>query len=116
MKTHPASIVCLTCLAAALGCSGSPDPVEPPAISGTFSIVAADPAAGVCGAAVASKYPAVGKVVTGDGNPYRYLVESIRTFPNQDKFKAMIEQAGFAKASYRNLTGGVVAIHSGWRI
>jgi demethylmenaquinone methyltransferase/2-methoxy-6-polyprenyl-1,4-benzoquinol methylase len=60
--------------------------------------------------------PAVGKVVTGDGHPYRYLVESIRTFPKQDEFKAMIEAAGFAKVSYRNLTGGVVAIHSGWRI
>lgn len=60
--------------------------------------------------------PAVGKVVTGDGHPYRYLVESIRTFPPQDKFKAMIAQAGFANAAYRNLTGGVAAIHSGWRI
>lgn len=60
--------------------------------------------------------PAVGKVVTGDGHPYRYLVESIRTFPKQDDFKTMIERAGFANVSYRNLTGGVVAIHSGWRI
>ncbi len=60
--------------------------------------------------------PAVGKVVTGDGQPYRYLVESIRTFPDQEKFKALIEQAGFSRVSYRSLTGGVVAIHSGWRI
>jgi demethylmenaquinone methyltransferase/2-methoxy-6-polyprenyl-1,4-benzoquinol methylase len=60
--------------------------------------------------------PAVGKVVTGDGHPYRYLVESIRTFPKQDAFKAMIEAAGFTRVSHRNLTGGVVAIHSGWRI
>jgi demethylmenaquinone methyltransferase/2-methoxy-6-polyprenyl-1,4-benzoquinol methylase len=60
--------------------------------------------------------PAIGKVVTGDGQPYRYLVESIRTFPKQDDFKAMIEDAGFARVSYRNLTGGVVAIHSGWRV
>ena len=60
--------------------------------------------------------PAVGKVVTGDGQPYRYLVESIRTFPRQDDFKSMIEGAGFANVTYRNLTGGVVAIHSGWRI
>lgn len=60
--------------------------------------------------------PAVGKVVTGDGHPYRYLVESIRTFPKQDAFREMIEEAGFANVSYRNLTGGVVAIHSGWRI
>jgi demethylmenaquinone methyltransferase/2-methoxy-6-polyprenyl-1,4-benzoquinol methylase len=60
--------------------------------------------------------PAIGKVVTGDGQPYRYLVESIRTFPKQDDFKEMIEDAGFARVSYRNLTGGVVAIHSGWRV
>jgi demethylmenaquinone methyltransferase / 2-methoxy-6-polyprenyl-1,4-benzoquinol methylase len=60
--------------------------------------------------------PAVGKVVTGDGQPYRYLVESIRTFPKQDDFRDMITAAGFHNASYRNLTGGVVAIHSGWRI
>ncbi len=60
--------------------------------------------------------PAVGKAVTGDGHPYRYLVESIRTFPKQEAFKAMIEAAGFARVSYRNLTGGVVAIHSGWHI
>lgn len=60
--------------------------------------------------------PAVGKVVTGDGGPYRYLVESIRTFPKQDVFARMIEEAGFARVTWRDLTGGVVAIHSGWRI
>ncbi len=60
--------------------------------------------------------PAVGKAVTGDGQPYRYLVESIRTFPKQEQFKAMLDDAGFARTSYRNLSGGVVAIHSGWRI
>jgi demethylmenaquinone methyltransferase/2-methoxy-6-polyprenyl-1,4-benzoquinol methylase len=60
--------------------------------------------------------PAVGKVVTGDGQPYRYLVESIRTFPPQDVFAGMIEEAGFARVSHRNLSGGIVAIHSGWRI
>ncbi len=60
--------------------------------------------------------PAVGKVVTGDGQPYRYLVESIRKFPEQEKFASMIRDAGFAHVNYRNLSGGVVAIHSGWRI
>jgi demethylmenaquinone methyltransferase/2-methoxy-6-polyprenyl-1,4-benzoquinol methylase len=60
--------------------------------------------------------PAIGKVVTGDGQPYRYLVESIRTFPDQERFKAMIEAAGFGRASFRNLSAGIVAIHSGWRI
>jgi demethylmenaquinone methyltransferase / 2-methoxy-6-polyprenyl-1,4-benzoquinol methylase len=63
-----------------------------------------------------SVIPAVGKVVTGDGAPYRYLVESIRTFPNQLAFKKLIEDAGFEKVTYRNLSGGIVAIHSGWRI
>ncbi len=60
--------------------------------------------------------PAVGKVVTGDGQPYRYLVESIRTFPKQQEFADMIEAAGFSRVTWRNLSGGVVAIHSGWRI
>ena len=60
--------------------------------------------------------PAIGKVVTGDGDSYRYLVESIRTFPEQEKFKAMIEDAGFTRVSYTNLSAGVVAIHSGWRV
>ncbi len=60
--------------------------------------------------------PAVGKVVTGDGQPYRYLVESIRTFPMQQAFADMISAAGFSRVTWRNLTGGIVAIHSGWRI
>jgi demethylmenaquinone methyltransferase / 2-methoxy-6-polyprenyl-1,4-benzoquinol methylase len=60
--------------------------------------------------------PAVGKVVMGDGQPYRYLVESIRTFPRQQEFADIIEAAGFSRVTWRSLTGGVVAIHSGWRI
>jgi demethylmenaquinone methyltransferase / 2-methoxy-6-polyprenyl-1,4-benzoquinol methylase len=60
--------------------------------------------------------PAVGKVVTGDGQPYRYLVESIRKFPKQQQFSDMISAAGFSRVSHRNLSGGIVAIHSGWRI
>ncbi len=60
--------------------------------------------------------PAVGKVVTGDGQPYRYLVESIRTFPKQQAFADMIEAADFSRVTWRNLTGGIAAIHSGWRI
>jgi demethylmenaquinone methyltransferase / 2-methoxy-6-polyprenyl-1,4-benzoquinol methylase len=63
-----------------------------------------------------SVIPAVGRVVTGDGQPYRYLVESIRTFPPQEAFKRMIMDAGFAKVTYRNMSGGIVAMHSGWRI
>jgi len=59
--------------------------------------------------------PAIGKVVTGDGQPYRYLVESIRTFPNQQNFANMITKAGFSQVKYTSLSAGVVAIHSGWR-
>jgi demethylmenaquinone methyltransferase / 2-methoxy-6-polyprenyl-1,4-benzoquinol methylase len=60
--------------------------------------------------------PAIGKVVTGDGKPYRYLVESIRTFPNGASLAAMIEAAGFARVQFRTLAMGIVAIHSGWRL
>lgn len=60
--------------------------------------------------------PAIGRAVTGDGQPYRYLVESIRKFPHPEQFKDMIEDAGFQRASYTRLTGGVVAIHSGWKL
>lgn len=56
--------------------------------------------------------PRVGQWVTGNGEPYQYLVESIRQFPKQEDFKRMIEQAGFGNVQYRNLTQGVVAIHS----
>ena len=60
--------------------------------------------------------PAIGKVVTGDGAPYRYLVESIRKFPDRDTFEAMIADAGFVRTGHRALTGGIVAFHWGWRI
>jgi len=60
--------------------------------------------------------PALGRLVTGDAEPYRYLVESIARFPNQARFAAMIERAGFERVEYRNLSGGIAAIHSGWRL
>jgi demethylmenaquinone methyltransferase/2-methoxy-6-polyprenyl-1,4-benzoquinol methylase len=60
--------------------------------------------------------PAIGKAVTGDGAAYRYLVESIRRFPDQERFSAMIGEAGFSRVQYRNLSGGIVALHSAWRI
>jgi demethylmenaquinone methyltransferase/2-methoxy-6-polyprenyl-1,4-benzoquinol methylase len=60
--------------------------------------------------------PAIGKVVTGDGAPYRYLVESIRKFPSAERFRLMLEEAGFRRAEFTRLTGGVVAIHSGWKL
>lgn len=60
--------------------------------------------------------PQVGRMVTGDAQPYRYLVESIREFPNPERFRLMIEDAGFSRASYDRLTGGVVCVHSGWKL
>lgn len=60
--------------------------------------------------------PAIGKMVTGDGESYQYLVESIRKFPNQESFKSMIETAGFSRVDYRNMSGGIVALHTGWKI
>ena len=60
--------------------------------------------------------PAVGRRVTGSADAYRYLAESIRTFPDPDAFAARIADAGFARTSVRRLSGGIVAIHSGWKL
>jgi demethylmenaquinone methyltransferase / 2-methoxy-6-polyprenyl-1,4-benzoquinol methylase len=60
--------------------------------------------------------PALGGLVAGDTESYRYLVESIRRFPSQERFAGMIRDAGFERVRYRNLTGGIAAIHSGWRL
>ncbi len=59
--------------------------------------------------------PAIGRVVTGDAEAYRYLAESIRRFPPQDRFARMIGEAGFDLVRYRNLSGGIAALHSAWR-
>jgi demethylmenaquinone methyltransferase / 2-methoxy-6-polyprenyl-1,4-benzoquinol methylase len=60
--------------------------------------------------------PALGQLAAGDRASYQYLVESIRKFPNQSAFSDLIGEAGFARVTHRNLTGGVAAMHSGWRI
>ncbi len=60
--------------------------------------------------------PAMGKLIAGDGEPYRYLVESIRRFPDVDAFSEMIAEAGFRHVKVTRLTGGVVAIHSAWKL
>jgi demethylmenaquinone methyltransferase / 2-methoxy-6-polyprenyl-1,4-benzoquinol methylase len=60
--------------------------------------------------------PRLGRMVTGEAQPYRYLVESIRKFPKAEEFRDMISEAGFRRASFERLTGGVVAIHSGWNL
>lgn len=60
--------------------------------------------------------PLLGQVVTGDRDAYIYLAESIRRFPPPEALAREIEGAGFGRAAYRSLTGGVAALHSGWRI
>ncbi|WP_274423658.1 bifunctional demethylmenaquinone methyltransferase/2-methoxy-6-polyprenyl-1,4-benzoquinol methylase UbiE [Chelativorans sp. YIM 93263] len=60
--------------------------------------------------------PRIGRMVTGDGEPYRYLVESIRKFPNQQNFAAMMRHAGFSRVTWRDYSGGIAALHSGWKI
>ena len=58
----------------------------------------------------------IGKIVTKDEESYRYLVESIRRFPRPAAFKAMVAEAGFVRASAEPMLGGLVTIHSGWKI
>jgi demethylmenaquinone methyltransferase/2-methoxy-6-polyprenyl-1,4-benzoquinol methylase len=60
--------------------------------------------------------PKIGKYVARDEESYRYLIESIRRFPDMAAFKAMIERAGFVRVGVEPLLGGLVAIHSGWKI
>jgi demethylmenaquinone methyltransferase / 2-methoxy-6-polyprenyl-1,4-benzoquinol methylase len=60
--------------------------------------------------------PALGQAVAGDADSYRYLVESIRRFPRPQGFADMMRAAGFARVSFQQMTGGVVALHSGWRL
>ena len=60
--------------------------------------------------------PAMGKMIANDRDSYQYLVESIRKFPNQETFLNMIRGAGFENVSYRNLSLGIAALHSGWKI
>ena len=60
--------------------------------------------------------PRLGQFVAKDAASYRYLAESIRTFPDQDRLAAMMRTAGFARVEVRNLSAGIAAIHSGWRL
>jgi demethylmenaquinone methyltransferase/2-methoxy-6-polyprenyl-1,4-benzoquinol methylase len=60
--------------------------------------------------------PRLGALAAGAAEPYRYLVESIRNFPNQQAFAELVRGAGFSNVTVRNLTGGIAAIHSAWRI
>jgi demethylmenaquinone methyltransferase / 2-methoxy-6-polyprenyl-1,4-benzoquinol methylase len=60
--------------------------------------------------------PVIGQVVTGDREAYQYLVESIRKFPRPKAFAGMVERAGFRRVTFRAMTGGMVALHSGWKL
>ena len=60
--------------------------------------------------------PEIGRLVVGDPDPYRYLIESIRRFPDREDFADMMRKAGFARVTATPLTGGIVALHSGWRL
>ncbi|MFI0396726.1 bifunctional demethylmenaquinone methyltransferase/2-methoxy-6-polyprenyl-1,4-benzoquinol methylase UbiE [Paracoccus jiaweipingae] len=60
--------------------------------------------------------PLMGQLVANDRDSYQYLVESIRRFPDQDSFATMIRQTGFDRVSYRNLSMGIAALHSGWKL
>jgi len=60
--------------------------------------------------------PRVGRVVAGDADSYQYLAESIRMFPDQETLAGMLANAGFGRVGFQNLSGGIAAIHSGWRL
>ncbi len=60
--------------------------------------------------------PAIGGLVANDAASYQYLVESIRKFPSQEEFAGMVEAVGFRAVTYENLMGGIVALHSGFKI
>jgi demethylmenaquinone methyltransferase / 2-methoxy-6-polyprenyl-1,4-benzoquinol methylase len=60
--------------------------------------------------------PEIGRMIAGNREAYQYLAESIRQFPDQETFASMIRDAGFERVKYRNLSGGIAAIHSGWRV
>ena len=60
--------------------------------------------------------PEIGKIIVGDDKPYKYLVESIEKFVNQNQLIELMKKNRFEKCYYRNLSGGIVAIHSGWKI
>lgn len=81
-----------------------------------FSRVEAAPLAAVYDAWSFRVLPRLGAMVANDAESYRYLAESIRMFPDQQRLAQMMHDAGFGKIGVRNLTGGIAALHSGWRL
>ena len=59
--------------------------------------------------------PLIGNIIVGEKEPYEYLIKSIKDFVNQEELMSLMEENNFKKCSYRNLSGGIVAIHSGWK-
>ena len=80
-----------------------------------FSHVSLEPLATIYNNYSFKFIPVFGEIITGDYESYQYLVESIQKFPKQDEFLAMVEEAGFTNCEYENLTGGICAIHSGYK-
>ncbi|MDO9620977.1 MAG: class I SAM-dependent methyltransferase, partial [Moraxellaceae bacterium] len=74
-----------------------------------------DPLAKIYDAYSFSLLPMMGKLVANDPDSYRYLAESIRMHPDQETLKGMMENAGFERCDYHNLTGGIVALHRGFK-
>jgi demethylmenaquinone methyltransferase/2-methoxy-6-polyprenyl-1,4-benzoquinol methylase len=60
--------------------------------------------------------PRLGRAFAGDAESYQYLAESIRMFPDQETLAAMMREAGLSRVTVRNLSGGIAAIHTGWRL
>ena len=60
--------------------------------------------------------PAIGRIVVGESKPYEYLVKSIENFVNQEELTEILKSNKFYKPNYKNLSGGIVSIHSGWKI
>jgi demethylmenaquinone methyltransferase/2-methoxy-6-polyprenyl-1,4-benzoquinol methylase len=81
-----------------------------------FSRVQPEPLKAIYDAWSFAALPVLGKLIANDEDSYRYLAESIRKHPAQEELAQMMEDAGFDDVHYRNLTGGIVAIHSGLRI
>ena len=66
--------------------------------------------------AIAYRVRVLGRLVAGDADSYRYLVESIRQFPRPEDFAAMIRKAGFSRTQWTAMSGGIVALHAAWRL
>ena len=60
--------------------------------------------------------PFIGQFIVGKKEPYEYLIKSIENFVNQDELIYLMKKNGFTKCTYRNLSGGIVSIHSGWKV